>query len=259
MEQPYFLIHSVTRTLEIMEYLSKKGEAGVSEVSSHLGVNMSTAHRFLASIKYFGYAEQNETNQKYKLSMKVFELGNRIVANLDVRDIAKPLMYQLADQTGETINLGIIDQSNIVYIDKVLSKNVLRPDSPIGGRDQIHSTALGKAMAAFYSLDYIERYIEGVGLVRITSKTIVDKNKFLSELEEVRKQGYAIDSEETILGLKCIAAPIFNKENRPIASISISGVKDRVNKKNLEGFKELILSASKELSKQLGSDRFNNV
>jgi DNA-binding IclR family transcriptional regulator len=253
MEQPYFLINSVTRTLDIIEYLSKRGEASVSEVSNYLGINMSTAHRFLASIKYFGYAEQNSSNQKYKLSLKVFEVGNRVIEKLDLRDIAKPFMYELADKTGETINLGIIDKFNIVYIDKVLSKNVLRLDSPIGGRDKIHATALGKAMMAFYSMDFIERYINEIGLSKVTDNTIVNKEQFIHELEKIKRVGYAIDSEETLIGLKCIAAPIFNRENKPIASISISGIKNRVNNENLEEYKEIILATSKDLSNQLGS------
>lgn len=254
MDQPYFLINSVTRTLEIIDYLSKRGEASVSEVSEYLKVNMSTAHRFLASIKYYGYAEQNPINQKYKLSLKVFEVGNRVIESLDLRDIAKPYMYELADKSGETINLGIMDKYHVVYIDKVLSKNALRLDSPIGARDKMHATGLGKAMIAFYPKNFVESYIKEVGLTKVTDKTIVNKKQFMDELKKIRKEGYAIDSEETAVGLVCIAAPIFNRENKPIASISVSALKDRLNQEDLKKHKERILEIANELSIQLGSN-----
>ncbi|NLC63674.1 MAG: IclR family transcriptional regulator, partial [Thermoanaerobacterales bacterium] len=165
MEEPYFLINSTVRTLKILEYLSKKKEASVSEVSSYLNVNKSTAHRFLASMKHVGFVDQNSENQKYKLSLKVFEIGNRVVEGLNLREIAKPVMHELSDLTGETVNLGIIDNYDVVYIEKVLSKNTLRQDCPIGGRDKIHATALGKAMIAFKPSEYVEKYVEKKGLI----------------------------------------------------------------------------------------------
>ncbi len=253
MEEPYYLINSTVRTLNIMEYLSEKGEASVSEVSSHFGVNKSTAHRFLASMKHVGFVDQNPENQKYKLSLKVFEIGNKVVEGLNLREIAKPVMHELSELTGETVNLGIIDNYDVVYIEKVLSKNTLRQDCPIGGRDKIHATALGKAMMAFQPLEYVENYIKIKGLVKVTDHTITDAETLYNELRTIREKGYSLDSEETIIGLSCIAAPIFNNENKAIAAVSISGPTYRLNKQNMEKYKEEIIKASQKISRQMGA------
>jgi IclR family KDG regulon transcriptional repressor len=253
MEEPYFLINSTVRTLKILEYLSKKKEASVSEVSSYLNVNKSTAHRFLASMKHVGFVDQNSENQKYKLSLKVFEIGNRVVEGLNLREIAKPVMHELSDLTGETVNLGIIDNYDVVYIEKVLSKNTLRQDCPIGGRDKIHATALGKAMIAFKPSEYVEKYVEKKGLIKVTERTITETEAFYTELRNIRKNGYSIDSEETMIGLSCIAAPIFNNENKAIAAISISSPTNRLGQRNIEMFKDEIIKASQIISSQMGA------
>ncbi len=253
MEEPYFLINSTVRTLKILEYLSKKKEASVSEVSSYLNVNKSTAHRFLASMKHVGFVDQNSENQKYKLSLKVFEIGNRVVEGLNLREIAKPVMHELSDLTGETVNLGIIDNYDVVYIEKVLSKNTLRQDCPIGGRDKIHATALGKAMIAFKPSEYVEKYVEKKGLIKVTERTITETEAFYTELRNIRKNGYSIDSEETMIGLSCIAAPIFNNENKAIAAISISSPTNRLGQRNIEMFKDEIIKASQLISSQMGA------
>ncbi|MGI6486702.1 MAG: IclR family transcriptional regulator [Tepidanaerobacteraceae bacterium] len=253
MEEPYFLINSTVRTLKILEYLSKTKEASVSEVSSYLNVNKSTAHRFLASMKHVGFVDQNSENQKYKLSLKVFEIGNRVVEGLNLREIAKPVMHELSDLTGETVNLGIIDNYDVVYIEKVLSKNTLRQDCPIGGRDKIHATALGKAMIAFKPSEYVEKYVEKKGLIKVTERTITETEAFYTELRNIRKNGYSIDSEETMIGLSCIAAPIFNNENKAIAAISISSPTNRLGQRNIEMFKDEIIKASQIISSQMGA------
>lgn len=212
-----------------------------------------TAHRFLASMKHVGFVDQNPENQKYKLSLKVFEIGNKIVEDLNLREVAKPIMQELGDKTGETINLGIIDNYDVVYIEKVLSKNTLRQDSPIGGRDRIHSTAMGKAIVAFKPLEYVEEYIETKGLTKVTKNTITDVEKLYTELKSVRKKGYATDTEETVIGLSCVAAPIFNNENKVVASISISSPEQRLDKHIMTSYKETIRDAAMRISKQMGA------
>ncbi len=253
MSEPYFLINSAVRTLNLLEYLSEKGEVSVSECSNHFNINKSTAHRFLASMKYVGFVDQNPENQKYKLSLKVFEIGNKVIEDLNLREVAKPIMHELGDKTGETINLGIIDNYDVVYIEKVLSKNTLRQDSPIGGRDPIHSTAMGKAIIAFKPLEYVEEYIKTKGLTKVTENTITNVEKFYTELKSVREKGYTIDAEETVVGLSCIAAPIFNNENKIVASVSISSPKQRLDKDIMNIYKEEVKDAARRISKQLGA------
>ena len=253
MDEPYYIINSTVRTLDMLEYLAKVDEASVSEMSNQFKVNKSTAHRFLASMKYRGFLTQNEDNQKYKLSFKLFEIGNSVVSRLNIHDVARPIMDKLCQKTGETINLGVVDQSEVVYISKSVSSNSLRMDSPIGGRDPVYCTGLGKSILAFKSNETIRRYISENQFIERTSNTITDIEAFYEELVIIKEKGYALDREEIILGLCCIAAPIFNQERDPIAAISISVPKIRLKETGIEFYALDVLQASQQISMGMGA------
>lgn len=255
MEEPYYIINSVVRTVNIIEYLGQVGEASVAEVGAYLQVNKSTAHRFLASMKYTGFLDQNLENQKYRLSLRVFGIGQSVLARLDVRDIAKPFMVSLAERTGETINLGTFDKGEIIYIEKCLSKNTLRMDTQLGGRDPLYCTALGKAILAYSDEATIEDYLKSVKMEAKTDKTITSTKALRDEINSIKDKGYAIDDEEIIIGLRCVAVPIFDQQNAVIAAISISIPTIRINAGNFEGYKNDLIFAAREISNKLGANK----
>lgn len=252
-DTPYYVINSVIRTLEIINCLSELGEASVSDVSNYLKITKSTVHRFLASMKYAGYLDQNPDNQKYRLSIKLFEIGNKIIDRVYINDIAKPVMQDLAEITGETVNLGILDKLEVVYIEKSVSHNSLRMDCPIGGRDPAYCTGLGKALLAYLPEAELDRYLAQGKLQPKTVNTIIDPAVLKEELKLVRQRGYAIDKEELTKGINCIAAPIMNNENKAVAAISISAPKVRINKESFELSKKFLLEAAQKISRQLGA------
>ena len=252
-KKPYYLIQSVVRTLQIIEYLSEKGESSVKEVADYIEENKTTAHRFLSSIKHEGYIEQDSESKKYKLSLRLFEIGNRIVDNLDLRVIARPILQELSAVSLQTINLGILNKGDIVYIDKAISGNNLRLDSPIGGRDPAHCTAMGKSILAFLSKGTQENYVNEYGLSMRTPNTITKPPDFFQELNLVKQQGYALDREEIVLGVECVAAPIFDNRINPIAAISISMPNNSENMRRMEEYKNQIVIAAKKISINLGA------
>ena len=252
-KKPYYLIQSVVRTLNIFEYLSINGESSVTEIADYLGENKTTAHRFLLSIKHEGYIEQNQKNKKYKLSIKVFEIGNRVMDALDIRTVAKSVIKDLSYKLSETINLGILNRGDIVYIDKAISYNNLRLDSPIGGRDPAHSTALGKCILAFLPESVVDNYVFEYGLIMKTKNTITKAELLYKELALIKEQGYAYDKEEIVMGVECVAAPIFDSRMNPIAAISVSIPVNVENSKKLKKYKDYIVIASKEISNKLGA------
>ncbi|MEA4846323.1 MAG: IclR family transcriptional regulator [Clostridiaceae bacterium] len=252
-KKPYYLIQSVVRTLQIIEYLSQKGEVSVKEVAEYIGENKTTAHRFLSSIKHEGFLEQNSENKKYKLSLKLFEIGNKIVDTLDLRMIARPILNELSAHSLQTINLGVLNKGDIVYIDKAISGNNLRLDSPIGGRDSAHCTAMGKSILAFLSKGMQENYVNEYGLSMRTSNTITNPADFYKELDLIKQRGYARDREELALGIECVAAPIFDNFMYPIAAISISMPNNLENMRRMEEYREQIMVVSKKISSKLGA------
>lgn len=252
-ETPYFVINSVIRTLDIINCLSQRGEASVSDVSNCLKINKSTVHRFLASMKYAGFLEQNQENQKYRLSIKLFEIGNRVIERVSISEIAKPIMQALAEKTGETVNLGILDHYEVVYIEKCVSHNNLRMDCPIGGRDPAYCTALGKALLSFQPEEKIKLFLAENSLQGKTVNTITEPAAFLEELKLIRQNGFAVDREELIRGINCIAAPILNNENKAIAAMSISAPKVRITKTGFEANTQELIVATQEISRQMGA------
>ena len=252
-KKPYYLIQSAVRTLQIIEYLAETGGSSVKEVAEFIGESKTTAHRFLASIKDQGFLEQDSESKKYKLSLKLFEIGNKIVDTLDLRVIARPILQELSLLSLQTINLGILNKSDIVYIDKAISGNNLRLDSPIGGRDPAHCTAMGKSILAFLSKSIQESYVSEYGLSMRTANTITNPTDLYIELDLVKQKGYAMDREELALGIECVAAPIFDSFMHPIAAMSISMRNNPENMERLEEYQEQILIASKKISSKLGA------
>lgn len=253
-KEPYFLIKSVVRTLKIIEYLSQNDECSVKEVAEFIEENKTTAHRFLASIKHEGFIVQNSKNKKYKLSLKVFDIGNRVADKLDLRTIAGPVIKELSNKLSETINLGILNQGDIVHIDKAISYNgTALLDTPIGGREPAHCAALGKSILAFLPKFEIDNYIEKYGLIMKTKKTIIDPEQFHCELTKIRSQGYSFDNEEAIMGIVCVAAPIFDNRMNPIAAVSVTLLANEENHIKLEGYKDSIIIAANKISNELGA------
>ncbi len=253
MEQPYFIINSVVRTVEILEYLATVREASVAEVGGYLGENKSTAHRFLASLKYCGILEQNAENKKYRLSFKLFEIGNTVVSRLNISDIVTPIIQELSERFSETVNLAVTDNKEIIYIGKSLSRKNFRMDCPIGGRDPLYCTALGKAILAHKSVDEINQYIEQTELIPRTENTIIYKNALRAELQKIKSTGYAVDNQELLLGLMCFAVPIFDINNSVLAAISISIPIARSDDTIKDLLIEALLHASRDISNQLGA------
>jgi DNA-binding IclR family transcriptional regulator len=220
--KPYYKITSLEKGLKIIELLSENKTLSVSEVAKCLNQNRSASHRFLATLKELGYVIQ-DSNSRYKLSLKMFELGNRISDVKSIRPIARPFMHELVAKYNETVNLGRIEHLDVTTIETVSSNEAIKYDSPIGDRSPAHTLAMGKAMMAYMPQEERKSYLDNIRFQALTKKTITDRTKFEAELRIIEKQGFAVDDEEWATGLRCVAAPILNFDNHANYAISISG------------------------------------
>ncbi|SDK05031.1 IclR family transcriptional regulator [Natronincola ferrireducens] len=246
-------VQSVERALAILEVLSDYGEGvGITELSTNINLHKSTVHRLLLTLIQKGYVEQNPETSKYKLTLKLFELGNKPLEKLDILTVAKPYLHQLKEVTHEVVHLVIREGTEIVYIDKVESENKIRMHSRIGTRSPMYCTSVGKAIMAYLPEEEVERLWENSEIKRLTPHTITDLNVMKKTLKEIRQKGYALDEEENELGIRCIGAPIFNHRGELAGAISVSGPTIRVTKEVVEGYKNHILEYSKNISKELG-------
>lgn len=251
--KPDQLVQSLDRALNILEKIVKSDDGlGVTELSNSLGLHKSTTYRLLATLAYREYVKQDSKNDKYKVGIKLFELGNLALNKLEVRNEVRPFLEELMAKTGETIHLGVIDDSEVVYIDKVESPQTIRMYSEVGKRAPVHCTGLGKVLLAYSSLEVIDKFIEENGLPAYTNNTITEVDIFKKHLDKIRRQGFAIDNVEHEEGIRCIAGPIFNYKGNAVASFSISGPTMRVTEDKISDFVELVRAYSKKMSRALG-------
>ena len=251
-DKKYYNISSLEKGIKILELLVDHGELSVSEAARLMETNRAGSHRFISTLKDLGYVEKNENN-KYQPTLKILTLSTKITNRFQINRIARPFMHKLSIKYKETINLGLYKNPSIVHIDKIDSLEILRIDSALGDKAPAYCTALGKAILAFLPEHELEYYLEDVEFAPVTTRTITDKKIFRAELDQIRHNRYAIDDEELNLGLRCIAAPIFDHRSYPAYALSISGPSVRQNRSTLLDMKDDLCQAAAELSRILGN------
>jgi IclR family KDG regulon transcriptional repressor len=220
-------VQSIDRAFEILEALAEEPEGMyIIDLENKLKLNKSTIHRILQTLVKWGYVQKNPDTKCYRLGLKVVALSSSYLNSLQLKTESLPYMERLQNKTGLVIHLAIIDDRDVVYIEKIGSTNYLRLYSQIGKRAYIHSTGLGKSMLSQMDKNFVEYCLSKHGLVRVTDRTIQSRERFYKELEETRNRGYAIDDEENEKGVRCVAAPIFDYTGKVIAAVSITGYLD---------------------------------
>ncbi len=247
------LIQSLSRAAEIMQYVSQNGNnSGLIEISKAIGLSKSTVHGLISTLVFLGYMQQDLDSGKYKLGLKLFELGQIVHHSLDIRSVSLPYLKKLVQDCEETAHLSILSGTEVIYIEKVDSHRSVRIMSRVGGCNPAYCTGVGKVLLANLSASELAKYLKTVPLVRFTPKTITDIEIFREHLNGVRDQGYGFDIEEFEQGLSCAAAPIKNHQETVVASISISGPSVRLSLGKLEELVQAVISAANAISRDLG-------
>lgn len=224
-------VKSIQTFIGILEAIEALDGAGVTDVASEMGIAKSTAHDHLKTLEMNDFVI-NEGG-KYYVGLRFLTHGGRARTKIDLYEIAKPELNRLAEKTGEVANLIVEEHGLGVYIDMVRSDNAVNLDTYIGKREYLHNTAVGKAILANLPGDRRNEIIEDRGLPSETPQTMTDKIDFFQELETVKSQGYAIDNEERLEGLRCVGVPIKVDEERVIGAISVSGPTRRMDENRL--------------------------
>ena len=247
-------VQAVASALKILEVLSATPKCGVSELARTLNCQKGTVFRLLNTLKNEGYITQDEENEKYSLTLKLFKIGSSTVNNLDFNKAALPIITRLSQVSSETIHLCTIENDQLVYIQKIESTYALKVTmlSRIGESTPFYCTGVGKVLLAYQNIEKIQQYIQNTKFQKFTDHTIVDPYDLTLELERIRATGIAHDNEEHELGVKCVAAPIFNQSGNVIAALSISGPSVRMIDEKLKLMRELVKNAAFEISAKIG-------
>lgn len=245
---------TVKKAMDIVDCLAVEGAPlSTVELSRKLGISRSTAYRLLTTLSTGGYVTQDVASpEKYRLGYKLLELAGSLLDSIELRQQALPFLEELRDFANETVHLVIMERGQVVYIDKLECSQAVRMHSSIGRLGFIHSTAVGKAMAAFMPRETVTRILEEQGMPGLTPNTITEEGSFALELDRIRAQGYAIDDVENEEGIRCVAAPILSYGGEPVAAFSLSGPAFRMTADRAEELSEAVRATALRISRQLG-------
>ena len=242
-------IQSLARGLKILDLLGKAREdISITELARTLGVDKGSASRLVSTLAQHGYAEKDALTRRYHLGPQVVSLSRSVLTRLPLREAARPFLRRLMEQSGECAHLAVPAQRRVLYIDQVESPATLRVNAEVGTLNPAHCTALGKALLAFGGLEFPEK------LEPHTPHTLTSRLALEHDLEAVRQAGYALDDEEFDLGVRCLAAPVFDFRDRVVGAIGISGPATRMALEDLPSLAALVVAAGRALSERM---RFN--
>jgi IclR family acetate operon transcriptional repressor len=246
-------VQSVDRALSIIETLAEDDEGyRLSDLAIRTGLSTSTVHRLLSTLESRRFVAFDRTQSKWHVGARAFTVGATFARRRNFSAQAVPYLRKLRDLTRETANLAVVDDEFIIVLTRAESREIMRSLTKVGGRVAMVASGVGKAVLATYADEDVNAIIRHHGMPRLTEKSIVRPSDLFKELEKVRRQGYAIDDEEACMGLRCIAAVVYNDCSEPLAAISVSGMTSRITDERLAMLGETVREVAAELTLALG-------
>jgi len=247
-------IQSVERALTLLEIIAKENtEMTLTELSLKIGLPKSTVYGLLATLRDYHYVDQSPETGRYKLGIRLFELGSQVSRSWAIRDVAHPVMQRLCRELGETVQLGTEESGAILYLEKIAPNSLVSILSEVGTRLPMHCSGLGKVLLAQKTPGEMRHYISQNDLIAMTKKTITSQAMLEKELEKVRNQKYAVDDEEIVEGLRCVAAPIWDWNGEVRYAISVSGQVSNMSGNRLNYVIQEVKQAAEEISYAMGN------
>ncbi len=249
-----YTVKSLVKALSILDSLAESDQSTytLTELSRRLHLHVSTVHRLLVNFVRQGFVEQDPSTGGYQLGFRVLRMGLRVLDRLDFRRVAQPLLRELNRRTQETVHLAILQGDHAISIDKLDSPQPVSLDARLGGAIPLHCTGVGKSLLAYQSDETLSRLARSPGLERFTARTITTLPEMKRELAGIRKDGYAVDNEEAVQGLRCVAAPLFDHTGRAIAAFSVAGPASRVTPARVPEIARLVRETARQISFRLG-------
>src|SRR5882757_7041865 len=227
-------------------------KARLSDLAVRTGLSTSTAHRLLTTLERRRFVQFDRTRSKWHVGARSFTVGATFVRRRNFTAQAVPYLRKLRDLTRETANLAVVDDEAIVVLTRMESREIMRSLTKIGGRVAMVASGVGKAVLATWSDEDVNAIIRRQGMPRLTEKSIVRPGELFKELQIIRRQGYAVDDEEARIGLRCIAAVVYNDCSEPLAAISVSGMTSRLTDDRWPVLGRIVHEVAAEMTVALG-------
>ena len=252
-------IKALERGVKILSMVSEEDGATLSEIAETAGESAATTYRTLLTLQKDGLVEFIENGQLWCVGVTAFRIGNAFLRRTNLMERSQPVMQRVMAESGETANLAVIDQAEVVFVSQVETHQPIRAFFRPGTRGPAHASGIGKALLAFRPGDEVDALFLHDVPDRFTDKTIIEREALLDELVRIRERGWAVDDEERTEGMRCIAAPIFNAQGEAIAGISISGPSVRVDQSREQMLGQLISEAGREVTRLIGGMELEDV
>jgi DNA-binding IclR family transcriptional regulator len=245
-------IASVIKAIDVIEHLAQSAEdLGVTEISEDLGMGVSATYHLLNTLRECGIIDQDDKTKKFKLSLKLWQIGMKAYSKNNISVIIKPYLKKLKELTGETANLTVLDNDHIVYVAQEESDKAIKMFTKTGASAPLHCTGAGKILLAYQNEEKKNNILNNIELKKYTEFTITDKNELIKKLDEIKRQGYGFDEEERNLDVFCVGAPVFGINGEIIGCLSISGPKSRFTEDNLKQWTKIVMDTADEATKYL--------
>lgn len=253
LEKDLYTIKSVQRALAILKCFSfEEYELNLVQLSKKLNLHKSTVHRFVKTLESEGFLQKNTEKETYMLGMKIFELGRVVHETMDLRNIALPVMRELAHSADRTVFLSVVVNKQKVCIEKVEAGQGLQPSIKVGQVVPLHAGSSGKVLLAYMSEEEVEEILAGQELFAFTPNTVVSKKHLQEQMVEIRKNGYAVGFEEKVMGGAGISAPIIDHHGQVKAAISLTGPTSIIQSQQ-DALIPKVVDAARKISAKLGN------
>jgi len=247
-------IKSIEKCMAILDCLhTHKTLLTLEEITQTTGFKKTTCFRLLKTLRTLGIVELSPATKKYQYGPRLAAMGLSALKNMNLRQTALPILQQLRDATGETVNLTILSGTEILYVERIMSDYLVNVNVNIGDRLPVYCASMGKVILAYLSENRLEEILSSITFKRRTEKTIVSKSELLQELEQIRTNGFAVNDEELEIGLRAVAAPIFNYSGEAFAATNIAWTTARhPDRAAFSDFADKIVEAAKQISQLMG-------
>ena len=245
-------VRSLTRALRILQSLAGRSEGmSLTELSDATGLPPSTTHRLLTTLEAERFVRPDPNSGQWRVGVAAYYVGSAFARSRDTLALIRPYLRRLMEITGETSNLFVESDGEAICIGQIESRHAMRAITGVGGRVMLHSSGAGKVLLAF--MDPADRadFIGG-SMARATEKTLCDPAALEAEIARITADGFAVDDEENAIGLRCVAAPIYNEFREVVAAISVSGPTARIPDNRLKSLGEIVAQAAREATRDFG-------
>ncbi|MBV1895424.1 MAG: IclR family transcriptional regulator [Rhodobacteraceae bacterium] len=246
-------IKSLDRAIVVLQRLGEIGGATLSGLASDLSQSPATVYRVLITFEGRGLVEFDEAAQVWNVGAGAYLIGAHFLRRTSLVDRARPILRQLMQATGETANLGIEKDAEVLFVSQVETHSNIRAFFPPGSLSEMHASGIGKALLAFMPQDRRETILSGRGLTRYTDQTLTDRAALDQDLASSRARGYAVDADEKTQGMRCIAAPVYGAFGEAVAGLSVSGPTSRITDSAIPRLAEYVTDAARQLSAAIGA------